>query len=112
MNENQLFSELHLKQIDNIINKNITCCKRCGCFWGWCCTLGLWTFTILVIINQKTVFIIFACIFYFNYLIIELFSPTLKNLCSLSNQTINEVIENFIKGKPNLYLKCESYHYA
>ena len=111
MNENQLFSELHLKGIDNIISKNITCCKRCESFLGWFCTLGLWTFTILVIINQETIFIIIACIFYFIYLVIELISPTLRTLCSISNQTINEIIENFIKGKPTFYLKCECYHY-
>ena len=111
MNENQLFSELNLKEIEATTNKNITCCKRCLCFLRWFYTLGLWTFTILVILFQETIFIIVACIFYFHYLIAELFSPTLKSLCNISNQTINEIIEKFIKGKPNFYLKCECYHY-
>ena len=110
MNENQIFSELNLKEIDATTNKNITSCKSCVCFLIWFYTLGSRVFTILVIITHETTFIIFACIFYFHYLIFELGSSTLKSLCNISNQTINEIIENFIKGKPNFYLKCECYH--
>ena len=112
MNENKLFSELNLIEIDStIINNKTTYNKRYACFCHWFDTLGLWAFIIMFIINQKTIYIIFAYIFYIHYLILELCSPMLKDLCSVSNQTINEIIEKFIKGKPNLYLKCECFHY-
>ena len=111
MIENQLFSELNLKGINIPIKKDIDCCKVCECCLGWFFTLGSWTFIILVIITQKLPFIIYAFIFYFIYIILELCSPRLKSLCNISNKAINEIIENFIKGKPNFYLKCECYHY-
>ena len=113
MNENQLFSELNLHEIDSGIISNETNCKKgCECEFicGWFFSLLLWILIIMAIIYQNTPYIIFASIFYFQYFYSELCSPTLKALNSISNQKINTILERLIKGKPNLYLKCECYH--
>ena len=44
-------------------------------------------------------------------MLIEFCNPLTKILCSISNQTLNEIGEKFIKGKPNISLNCECFHY-
>ena len=111
MNENQLFSELNLQEIDSgIINNETNCTKGCECFCVWFYSLLLWILIIMVIIDQNIFHIILAIIFYFIYFVLELSSSELKALSSISNQKINEILEKLIKGKPNLYLRCECYH--
>lgn len=115
MNQAQLLSELKLKELDTRINSNYVNSYRCICFCNFVCywfiNLLLWTSIITAIIFQQIFLYILAGLFYLKYLFRELFSPNLKILCSISNQTINEIIGKFIKGKPVILLKCHCFHY-
>ena len=113
MNYEQSFSQLNLKEIytNRGNNNNCICCRYCSIFLFWFFSIGTWAFTIWVIINQNYINIILAGIFYINYLLKELCNPIIKIFSSISNQTLNEIVEKFLKGKPNFSLNCESFHY-
>ena len=108
MNKINLLYEIKFNQKDTIKK---TCGKICSCFCVWFLNFGLWALIIRAIFNRELPVIIYGCMFYVLYLFAELCdSPILKSLRNISNQTIDEIIENLIKGKPNIYLVGESYH--
>ena len=103
-------TEVEKPQKENIGVREETSCT----ILYWIFQIGVWGAligAILVINDNKKVFIVFGA-FYFVYILLELSSNTAKYLRQKGEQEgLNEIMKRFFKTPPKISLYCECFHH-